>query len=215
MTPGQKRAFREQWDRFGISFRYGEVIDLNGHFACLASATPVYHLEIGFGMGENLVHQASRWPQRGILGMEVHKPGIGAALKKIADCEAGIENIRVMRGDARLILTDYLDSETKFQRVSVLFPDPWPDEESAHRRIIQAQFLDLIETRIEKGGHLHIATDIDLYRDHCEAVMAERDGWFRLKPDDYDLEEFRGPTRYEEKGIDQGHVIHDLIFRAN
>ncbi|MDF1755650.1 MAG: tRNA (guanosine(46)-N7)-methyltransferase TrmB [Verrucomicrobiales bacterium] len=206
VTPAQKRALRDNWNRFGIEFRYGDKISLNDHFS---SSDGPLHLEIGFGMGENLIYQAKTVPDSRILGIEVHKPGIGAALKKIE--EEQLQNIRVMRGDARLILSDYLDESTRFDQISVLFPDPWPDPENAHRRIIQTDLIELFARKIRHHGHLHIASDVDLYRDHVESVMAHHNAWKRIT--DFEITSLRGPTRYETRGLEMGHRIHDLYFQ--
>ena len=50
-------------------------------------------LEIGFGLGDSLVEMATKFPRERFLGAEVHKPGIGAALRKLRSF--GIENVRV------------------------------------------------------------------------------------------------------------------------
>lgn len=205
MTPGQKRIYRDKWDDFGLEFRYGELIDP----AVVFPGDGPLHLEIGFGMGENLIFQAKTHPEARILGIEVHKPGIGSALKKIEQEKLG--NIRLMRGDARLILSDYLVEPTRFRQISVLFPDPWPDPESAHRRIVQDDLLALFEARLSPGGILHIATDVDVYRDHCLEIVSARKGW--EKAGDYDGKRMRGPTRYELKGLEKDHTIHDMVFR--
>ncbi len=201
-------------------------------------------------MGENLVHLAERHPGAWILGIEVHKPGLGAALARLRDRR--LTNVRVMRGDARLILSDHLAGDVRFRRVGVLFPDPWPEEGDAHRRLIQPDFFELIEPRMEAGGIFHFATDVATYRRHADAVIASRAGWAPhpgvtattdtaattditattdttattgtnpitnaapikdTTPTAIDLESFRGPTRYEEKGRSLGHRIHDLFYR--
>lgn len=206
MTPGQKRAFRDLWNIFGIEYRFGQRIRIEDHFP---DGGGRQFLEIGFGMGENLVHQARRHPDASILGIEVHKPGLGAALKKIE--EEKVENVRIMRGDARLILSDFIEAETRFDRVSLLFPDPWPEPGNQHRRIVQSDFVDLLEARIKTGGRWHFATDVMGYGEHCRHLMGDRTGW--KKEEVFELADFRGPTRYEGRGIARGHPVLDLLYR--
>lgn len=206
MTPGQKKAFRDYWDCFGIEYRFGHRIQIQDHFTDRAERQ---FLEIGFGMGENLVHQARRHPDASILGIEVHKPGLGAALKKIG--EEKVENVRIMRGDARLILSDFLEEDIRFDRVSLLFPDPWPEPGNWHRRIVQSDFVDLLESRIKPGGLWHFATDVTEYGEHCRRLMKGRTDWEIEEV--VELADFRGPTRYESRGIALGHPVMDLLYR--
>ena len=56
-------------------------------------------LEIGFGGGEHMVHQAVLNPDVGIIGCEPYMNGVAMLLGKIR--AAGVENIRVHPGDAR------------------------------------------------------------------------------------------------------------------
>ena len=187
VTPGQKKAIREYWRTYGVEFRYGQIIDRTQLFPKAVPGDSTF-LEIGFGMGENLIHQSIENPDAWILGIEVHQPGIGSALTKITDSDR--ENIKLMRGDARLILTDFLSEDISFDRVSILFPDPWPDPESEHRRIVQPDLLDLLESRMQSGAVLHIATDIEIYKEHCLRLLSGRASWRKLGSD-VDLSGFR------------------------
>src|SRR5258706_11800246 len=79
-------------------------------------------LEIGFGGGEHLLHEARRNPGSGFLGCEAYVNGMAKALAAIK--AEGLRNIRLHHGDA-LDLLDWLP-EGALARVDILFPDPWP-----------------------------------------------------------------------------------------
>ena len=55
-------------------------------------------LEIGFGNGENLLELARRHPDQDFLGIEVHRPGVGRLLERLADEQ--LSNVRVICDDA-------------------------------------------------------------------------------------------------------------------
>lgn len=75
LTKGQERALTELWPQMGVEFT-GERLDLAVLFG---RAAPVV-LEIGFGMGASLVAMAKAAPEKNFIGIEVHRPGIGACL---------------------------------------------------------------------------------------------------------------------------------------
>ena len=56
-------------------------------------------LEVGFGGGEHMVHQAEKNPDVGIIGCEPYINGVAMLLGKIR--AAGVQNLRVHPGDAR------------------------------------------------------------------------------------------------------------------
>ena len=51
-------------------------------------------LEIGFGMGKSLVEMAKNAPELNFVGVEVHRPGVGACIALAK--EEGVENLRVV-----------------------------------------------------------------------------------------------------------------------
>jgi tRNA (guanine-N7-)-methyltransferase len=86
-TLGQAKAFEDVGPHFLLSYR-AAPIDFSAVFQRNAPTV----LEIGFGMGEATAHIAAHKPETNFLCCEVHTPGVGALLKRIA--EQGLENIR-------------------------------------------------------------------------------------------------------------------------
>ena len=87
----------------------------------VASGKPLW-LEIGFGGGEPLVHQALANPEVQFLGVEPYVNGVAMSLGKMR--KAGVENIKLHMGDARDLM-DVLP-EQSVSKAFLLYPDPWP-----------------------------------------------------------------------------------------
>jgi len=160
-------------------------------------------LEIGFGSGEHLAWQAERNPNVGFLGAEYFVNGVAALLRQIQD--RGLDNVRLLQGDARALL-DALPAAC-LQRVFVLFPDPWPKARHHKRRIIQGASLTRLATLMSDGAELRVATDDPSYQrwileratSHpAFAWLAEGPQDWRRRPDDWP------PTRYERKALADG-----------
>ena len=117
LTNAQGRALEEFWQIMGLNHQDGAI-----NSATVFANNNDTVLEIGFGMGKSLVEMASADPETNFIGIEVHRPGIGACL---ADAEeAGIKNLRVFEHDAVEVLSQSIADES-LHRLQLYFPDPW------------------------------------------------------------------------------------------
>ena len=203
LTTGQAQALQELWPVFGIDFS-DELIDLDSVFGRAAPRV----LEIGFGNGETLVEQAAANPSTDFIGIEVHEPGVGHCLLRAH--AAGISNLRLSRRDAIDVLRQQIP-DSSLRRINLYFPDPWPKKRHHKRRILQHDFLQMLSRKIEPGGTFHIATDWQDYAEQIDELIGSDDS-FRLSErrthgggDPLD----RSTTRFERRGLQQGHKIWD------
>ena len=175
-------------------------------------------LDVGFGHGESLAGMAARRPHTNYLGVEVHRPGVAAALLRLAEADA--KNVKICRIDAVALLESHIAPEPCFDEVCVFFPDPWTKsgsnkysapvqakDKDEHRRIIRPHTLDLLSARLRPGGFLHIATDVDEYAEHVRNVVASDARWSAVPP-----LAWRPETMYERRGVERGRTITDLSF---
>ena len=181
-------------------------LDLNARFG----DRPVW-LEIGFGGGEHLVHQAVHNPDVAIIGCEPFINGVAMLLGKIRD--AGADNIAVHPGDAR-DLFDVLP-EASIDRAFLLYPDPWPKKKHHRRRFVTQEHLEPLARTLRPGAIFRVATDIpDYVRQTLQEVPKAGFEWLAEGPEDW-----RNPwddwlsTRYEQKALREGRVPHYLTFR--
>lgn len=203
LTKAQARALEELWPRYGCDYR-DELLDLELVFGRSGSKV----LEIGFGNGDTFVQQAISHPHVDFLGVEVHRPGVGHCL--IQAGKAGLDNLRVIVHDAVAVMATQIANET-VNRINLYFPDPWPKKRHRKRRIVQPDFLRQAATKLLPGGSLHIATDWQDYAEHIDQVIAacaqlsvaER----RVHRGENALD--RPTTRFETRGLNEGHEITD------
>ncbi|ABG33372.1 tRNA (guanosine(46)-N7)-methyltransferase TrmB [Roseobacter denitrificans] len=180
-------------------------LDLPGLF----EGKPVW-LEIGFGGGEHLVHQAAQNPDIGIIGAEPYINGVAMLLGKIR--RAGVENLAVHAGDARDLM-DVLPAAS-IDRAFLLYPDPWPKARHHRRRFVTAEHLDPLARALKPGSVFRVATDIEDYvRQTLQEVPKHGFKWLANAPQDW-----RRPwpdwisTRYEQKALREGRTPHYLTF---
>ena len=156
MTPGQQRAFAENWQRWGLQHTDGPLA-----FEAVFGRPGPTVLEIGFGMGQSLVTMAQAAPATNFIGIEVHKPGVGKLLHSMVERDVG--NIRVYCHDAVEILQDCIP-DASLDTLQIFFPDPWHKKRHNKRRLIQSPFVVQFLAKLKQGGTLHLATDGKIMR---------------------------------------------------
>lgn len=163
-TAGQQRAIEELGPQFLIPFQE-EVLNLVAVFG--GSSQPKI-LEIGFGMGETTAKIAALRPEDDFLAIEVHPPGVGALLKLIGENQ--LTNLRLIRHDAVEVLEKML-APTSLDGIHIYFADPWHKKRHHKRRLIQAEFVKLLVSRLKPGAYLHLATDWHNYAEQMLLVL--------------------------------------------
>ncbi|HEV1999180.1 MAG TPA: tRNA (guanosine(46)-N7)-methyltransferase TrmB [Xanthobacteraceae bacterium] len=169
-------------------------------------------LEIGFGGGEHLIHEAASRPGSGLLGCEPYVNGMAKALGLIE--AAGLKNIRLYHGDA-LELLDWLPPRS-LGRIDLLYPDPWPKKRHWKRRFVSDEMIGRIARVVRPDGSLRFATD---WPDYAEWTLqhflrAPAFAWTAERADDWRQPWAGFPgTRYEKKAHAQGLKPVYLEFR--
>ena len=205
VTKGQANALETQWPTYGVEYGL-QSIDLNNLFGRNESKKI---LEIGFGMGETTAKIAQTLPDCDFLAAEVHTPGVGALLKLIE--EQALTNIRIIQHDVVEVLQNML-ADNSLDGVHIFFPDPWHKKRHHKRRLIQAEFVKLLCSKLKTGAYIHVATD---WQEYAEWVLEVLNGEASLKntaPDYADKPSYRPLTKFENRGIKLGHGVWDLLF---
>lgn len=206
LTNGQAKALEQFWDIMGLKHQDG-LIDPSVLFG---NDNPVV-LEIGFGMGKSLVEMAKNAPELNFIGVEVHRPGVGACIGLAQ--EEGVNNLKVYEHDAIEVLADCIPAES-LTTVQLFFPDPWHKKKHHKRRIVQASFVEAIRQKLKVGGVFHMATDWENYAECMLEDMISSPGFKNLSENnDYvPRPESRPLTKFEDRGQNLGHGVWDLQF---
>ena len=205
LTKGQARALETGFPQFGVNYA-AELLDLNTLFKRTDSKKI---LEIGFGMGETTAKIAQVLPDCDFLAAEVHTPGVGALLKLIQENE--LNNIRVIQHDVVEVLHNML-ADASLDGVHIFFPDPWHKKRHHKRRLIQAEFVQLLCTKLKVGGYLHVATDWQEYAEWVLEVLNAEPQLENTAQDYAAKPSYRPLTKFENRGLKLGHGVWDMVF---
>jgi tRNA G46 methylase TrmB len=147
----------------------------------------IVNLELGFGLGDNLLTLAMKYPQQYYLGAEIHSPGVGTALGRMEEAlksnsywmeqswfdtdhkerilsnqtnipnQKPYDNLRIFPGDGVKLLSSLPDQS--IDAIYVTFPDPFPKESDVDFRLIQEETLSSFARILKRGGCFYLATD--------------------------------------------------------
>ena len=166
-------------------------------------------IEIGFGMGHTTAEIAKNLPDSNFVAIDVHSPGVGNLLNKIKENE--LSNLKIIQHDAvevleKMVLDESLDA------IHIFFPDPWHKKRHNKRRLIQEPFLELVSRKLKKEGYVHVATDWQDYADWIIECFKKNKIYKAMNSDFSKKPSYRPKTKYEDRGINLGHQVWDIIF---
>jgi tRNA (guanine-N7-)-methyltransferase len=206
MGSGQQRALRELGPRYVLPLQ-PTPCDFDAVFGRQAPRV----LEIGFGMGDATAQVAAAAPDTDFIAIEVHEPGVGALLKRIDEQQLG--NLRLLQQDAVAVLQQMV-APASLAGVHLWFPDPWHKKRHHKRRLLQADFVALLASRLAPGAYLHCATDWQPYAEQMLQVLDAEDALHNTAPETgyAPRPAWRPLTKFEQRGLKLGHGVWDLLY---
>ena len=212
MTRGQQQAMDRLLPVFGLNI--ADFADGPRDIQNTLGGADSVVVEIGFGDGEALVQMARENPQSGFVGIEVHPPGVGHLLLRLGELE--IDNVRVFTEDAVDVIRSCIADET-VDKFCLFFPDPWPKKKHNKRRILNAEFAELLTRKLKPGGRFHFATDWEEYAWQALECLGNMNGLvntagsgqFSPRPEDRPL------TKFERRGQRLGHSVFDIVMQKS
>ena len=169
-------------------------------------------IEIGFGMGHTTAEIAETLSDSNFIAIDVHSPGVGNLLNKIK--EKNLKNLKIIQHDAVEVL-EKMTLDESIDAIHIFFPDPWHKKRHNKRRLIQEPFLELVSRKLKKDGYVHVATDWQDYAYWIIECFKKNKIYTSMNNDFSKKPSYRPKTKYEDRGINLGHQVWDIIFIKN
>jgi tRNA (guanine-N7-)-methyltransferase len=134
-------------------------------------------IDLGCGDGSFLIEMAQHYPERNFLGVERLLGRVRGVCKRIQ--ELGLTNARVLRLESQYTLEYLLEPRSVF-RLHLLCPDPWPKARHHKRRLVQQEFLQILQKALSPGGEFLFKTD---HPEYFEWVLEEIELFNKNNPD--------------------------------
>ncbi|MBD5388753.1 tRNA (guanosine(46)-N7)-methyltransferase TrmB [bacterium] len=165
-------------------------------------------LEIGFGAGEHVRELALHHPDKIIIGAEPFMNGVASLLSAITDAATDTvrdeyKNIRIYPDDVRLLLKNHT---YQFDQIWILHPDPWPKARHEKRRLLQAEFIQMLSVHLAPRGRIIIGTD---HWDYFDWIVDQiKNTSMRMESADFETIQ----TRYCRKNMAGTPAVKYLIL---
>jgi tRNA (guanine-N7-)-methyltransferase len=185
---GKRLSARQQWLVDNLLPKLSPCESQIAHYDSLI-------LEIGFGSGEHLLELAAANPDSIVIGAEPFINGVASLLSAMTmndeQCATSnyldlikpeYRNIRIWPDDVRKLFSSHesritnhgmQDANFCFAKVCILHPDPWPKARHEKRRLLSADFLNLLADYLAPGGQIIIGTDHHEYYDWIAGQAAK------------------------------------------
>jgi tRNA (guanine-N7-)-methyltransferase len=163
-------------------------------------------LEIGPGRGDFIMALAEQYPDRKVVGIELAKKRYFKLIPRIE--KRGITNVTLVRAAAQIAIPRHCEPQT-FERIYVLFPDPWPKDRHAPHRLLNSDFLRMLAGLLRHYGLFFFATD---HRPYAEWVVENIAGVDELEnlgdpfTSQADIADYF-PSFFEQKWREEGREI--------
>ncbi len=172
-----------------------------------------YILDIGSGYGETSIFLANQFLDKIVISCEKYIDGNIILLNNIEKNK--IKNIRLHNGNVYDVL-EHIHREC-FDLVWIFFPDPWPKNRHAKRRLITSDFLIKIHKILKQSSEIHIATDSTIYtRFILNSIYNCKDYFAWLNQSEMNLhikDYFDVETKYYKKAINYERIPSLFILR--
>ena len=167
-------------------------------------------LEIGCGIGDFIVQLAARHPERNFVVTDIFNQGCLKTCARVD--EAGLTNVRVMRSEARYLMTHLLGADS-LQAIYINCPDPWPKKRHRKRRMVNQEFLQLVLHTLQGNGEFHFSTDFVDYGIAVSDLLEAEPGFVNLQttPYSHDLSDYP-ISKYMRRFLELGQPIYYCHF---
>ncbi len=174
-------------------------------------------VELGAGKGETSLMMAQKYPEVNFVAIDIKGDRLLKGAREAI--ELGLENIVFLRMQIEHIT--YAFEKEEVDEFWITFPDPFPKERRAKKRMTSSRFLELYEQVLRPDGLLHLKTDSTLMYEFTLETIEELNHELVYSTADLYNETDANPdatqlqTFYERRWLEEGRIIKYLQFKFN
>ncbi|HNR68726.1 MAG TPA: tRNA (guanosine(46)-N7)-methyltransferase TrmB [bacterium] len=173
-------------------------------------------LELACGRGEYTIALAQRCPDKNFIGVDRKGARMWAGARQAL--EESLANVGFLRITIETIENFFGRHEV--DEIWILFPDPYPKQAKAQKRLTSSRFLRAYQRILRPDGVIHLKTDDDGLYSYTKNLLLKQGHAIDLDTADvmreYPNDEIlRLSTYYQDRHLKSGKTIKYLRFRLN
>lgn len=163
------------------------------------------------GNGAWIIDKAKSNPDRNWVAVEIQFERVRKIWSKMRN--ENITNLFIVSGEALTFTRDYVPDQS-FAAIYINFPDPWPKDKHAKKRLLQEPFISEMARVLRPGGTATIATDHPGYTAQICAGMIANASWSPLFESPHYITQWEdyGSSYFEQLWRELGVPIHYMQF---
>lgn len=168
-------------------------------------------LEIGIGEGDFLVEYANLHPDTLCIGAELKGDRVYKSMQK--QQATTCENILYYHGNILALEKEMFQS--CFDLIWINFPDPWPKDRHARRRLSAPGFLTIYQAILKPHGFVNFRTDSDMLYAFTQEQVATSSFDVLIETDDFHKTDFtpKITTAFEQRFLKEEKKINFIQFQ--
>lgn len=167
-------------------------------------------LEIGCGVGRFAIARAIKEPTRAIIAIEKTSERYGKFATRYNN-HGSPKNLFPVHGEAASVITHYIP-EQSLDSIFILYPNPYPKLKQRNLRWHNRAFMGFLLTRLQHGGQITIATNIEDY--YLEALQMMENTWHLQVVENRKINDGEPPrTHFEKKYLERDENCWNLVFK--
>jgi len=154
--------------------RRARIDALNVTLSQRLTGDQVLTVEFGCGHGHFLTAYAAAHPEATCLGLDLVSQRVRKANAKAQ--KAQLANLHFIKAEAIECLEAWPQG-VEIKECFMLFPDPWPKKRHHKKRMVQADFLDMLAHRSSPSAPFYFRTDHAAYFNWTRDVLQAHPRW--------------------------------------
>ena len=178
----------------------------------LSYKSTLINLEIGFGAAENLIFQSEKFKNELFIACDPFISGSLKLMRKIEELD--LKNVFFSNLDYFKLCK--ITKGLVFNKIYILFPDPWPKKKHKKRRLINLEFIKSLLKITSLKTKIFVATDDEDYSNQIRKCFIGED-YFKQEFFSSELNDYINhniyPTKYFKKAMNSKKNVNFFIFR--
>jgi tRNA (guanine-N7-)-methyltransferase len=146
-----------------------EEFHFPGWEAVFQNQNPV-NVECCSGNGMWIINKALESPSMNWVAVDLDFERVRKIWAKVKN--NNLTNLFIVCGDANLAVKYYFPKKS-VENVFINFPDPWPKNSHAKKRLMQREFVQGVMECMKEGGSFTLTTDDRTYSDRSIALLTQ------------------------------------------